>query len=113
MAHQGLNSKTAFDMATVERGEMDASWAWSTASSKNNSLKAWSAALPATGITIPASALQTLRSTVKSTVKTKPEFLSMHRTLGTSELDNRKIMGEPLEITQVWGLFCLDTKVFV
>lgn len=63
------------------------------------SVRAWSAALPPTAITLPPSALQTLRGTVRSTMAHKPEFLTMHRTLTTAELDNKKVLGQQMDVT--------------
>ena len=76
----------------------ESSWAWSTA--PKPSLKAWNSALPPTGITMSASTLQMLRSSVRSTIKSKPVFETMHRTLNTSEVDLKKTMGEPMDISQ-------------
>ena len=118
MASQSLDTATASAMAatlgpfsstsaslglgaTNSSSTASAAWAWSTAPKPG--LRAWSAALPPTGITLSASALQTLRSSVRSTVKAKPELTATARSLTTSEVDLKKTMGAPLEMAQVGG----------
>ncbi len=44
-------------------------------------------------------ALKTLRSAVKSTIASKPEFLTAHAPLTCAETDLKKTMGQPLDVT--------------
>lgn len=63
------------------------------------SIKAWGAALPPTGISIPASSLAALRTTVQSTVRRKPEFETRHPTLTPVDTDLKKTLGQPMDVS--------------
>lgn len=60
-------------------------------------VRAWNATLPPTAIHLPVSALQTLRSSVRSVVSSQADFQRMHRTLDTSDLDQKKVLGQPVD----------------
>ncbi|GAX78975.1 hypothetical protein CEUSTIGMA_g6415.t1 [Chlamydomonas eustigma] len=70
--------------------------AWS--STPRTGLKAWSATLPPTGITLSASTLASLRNSVRTTITSKPDFLTLFRTLDPSELDLKKTLGTALDM---------------
>ncbi|KAJ9522405.1 hypothetical protein QJQ45_008301 [Haematococcus lacustris] len=92
------------------------------ASSSKQSVKAWGAALPPSAITLPpsapscivsrswlhtslsafhclAAALTVLRTSMRSTLARKPEFVAGVVPLGSTELDLKKTLGAPLDVS--------------
>ncbi|KAJ9522708.1 hypothetical protein QJQ45_019881 [Haematococcus lacustris] len=69
------------------------------ASSSKQSVKAWGAALPPSAITLPPSALTVLRTSMRSTLARKPEFVAGVVPLGSTELDLKKTLGAPLDVS--------------
>uniref|UniRef100_A0A7R9V4H7 EF-hand domain-containing protein n=1 Tax=Chlamydomonas euryale TaxID=1486919 RepID=A0A7R9V4H7_9CHLO len=69
---------------------------WAVAPAKG--LKAWNAALPPSGITLSATALSQLRTTVKSTLQPKPGFVTMLQSTGTGVSGAKVCMGEQMDL---------------
>jgi len=67
--------------------------------SSKKSVKAWSAALPPSTISLSSSALLTLRASVRGTMTQKSDFQLSHPPLTASELDLKKTLGQPLDVT--------------
>eukprot|EP00195_Chlamydomonas_chlamydogama_P008194 CAMPEP_0202903836 /NCGR_PEP_ID=MMETSP1392-20130828/26615_1 /ASSEMBLY_ACC=CAM_ASM_000868 /TAXON_ID=225041 /ORGANISM="Chlamydomonas chlamydogama, Strain SAG 11-48b" /LENGTH=449 /DNA_ID=CAMNT_0049591179 /DNA_START=180 /DNA_END=1526 /DNA_ORIENTATION=+ len=92
-----MSSMSAGGNMASTSASQSGSWPWATG--PKHSVRAYSSALPPTSITLPGSSLHTLRQSVRSTLRTKPGFETMHRTLGTSELDNKKVLGQGLDVS--------------
>lgn len=61
-------------------------------------VRAWSAMLPPSAIHFPQSSLSTLRSSVRSTIASQPQFVTVSRRLDTHEFDLKKTLGKPMEM---------------
>ncbi|KAG2449983.1 hypothetical protein HYH02_000087 [Chlamydomonas schloesseri] len=61
-------------------------------------VRVWAAPLPPSAISLPSSALRTLRETVRNTANTKPDFVKGVKPLDSHELDMKKTLGEPLDV---------------
>ncbi|KAG2429085.1 hypothetical protein HXX76_011325 [Chlamydomonas incerta] len=61
-------------------------------------VRVWAAPLPPSAISLPSSALRTLRETVRSTANTKPDFIKGVKPLDSHELDMKKTLGQPLDV---------------
>lgn len=87
-------------LAGGDPGSTTASGTGRTASflgAPKDSIRAWGATLPPTAISLSGSALQTLRSTIRSTTSSKPDFATRHRPLGSTEADLKRTLGAPIE----------------
>eukprot|EP00798_Chlamydomonas_sp_ICE-L_P025795 gene25795-11468_t len=64
------------------------------------SIKAWSATLPPSCISISGETLQTMRQTVRGTFSSKPEFITKNSMLTTADLDRKKTLGKHVDVSE-------------
>ncbi|EFJ49647.1 hypothetical protein VOLCADRAFT_117102 [Volvox carteri f. nagariensis] len=66
--------------------------------SPKDTVRVWAAPLPPSAISLPASALRTLRESVRSTASSKPEFARAFKPLDSHELDLKKTLGKDMDM---------------
>ncbi|KXZ51101.1 hypothetical protein GPECTOR_14g83 [Gonium pectorale] len=61
-------------------------------------VRVWAAPLPPSAISLPASALRTLRESVRSTASTKPDFERSFKPLDSHDLDLKRTLGQGMDM---------------
>ncbi|KAG2495165.1 hypothetical protein HYH03_006772 [Edaphochlamys debaryana] len=63
-------------------------------------VRVWNAPLPPSAISLPSTALRTLRESVRSTTATKQDFVKSFKPLDSHELDLKKTLGAPVDVAR-------------
>ncbi|GIL50975.1 hypothetical protein Vafri_7052 [Volvox africanus] len=66
--------------------------------SPKDTVRVWAAPLPPSAISLPATALRTLRESVRSTISSKPEFGRAFKPLDSHDLDLKKTLGKDMDM---------------
>ncbi|GLC36952.1 hypothetical protein PLESTB_000174900 [Pleodorina starrii] len=66
--------------------------------SPKDTVRVWAAPLPPSAISLPSSALRSLRESVRSTTAAKPEFARAFKPLDSHDLDLKKTLGQDMDM---------------